>query len=294
MVITRQPFCWKWLSVTKVSKYGKSEYSRALNASYMFQPLMSFWFYPITNGFTDAPSIKLDHATWNVTWSLELCIFCGLYFDFVLSPVFKYKAVVGVLCSSIGVLYQGRIFLAATERKNITDLFCFERAHYKVFIFLCFLSWRMQTLQRVRNVWRLSSQYHKTTLLFITRFLYWTFLYLLSLFGMFFRCLFVLTYFDSSRPHTHATTHATGKQIVRAKMTSLDAIFCRGNKSSSHFLARFYSRKHKKSTARASRSWKKLSSTYRQVYHSLRAQSWACVLREKCLSPCCLVFLFLP
>ena len=115
-------------------------------------------FYPITNGFTDAPSIKPDHATWNVTWSLELCIFCGFYFDFVLSPVFKYKAVVGVLCSSIGVLYQGRIFLAATERKNITDLFCFERAHYKVFIFLCFLSWRMQTLQRARNVCRLSSQ----------------------------------------------------------------------------------------------------------------------------------------
>ena len=35
--------CWKWISVTKVSKYGKSEYSRALNASYTFQPLMSFW-----------------------------------------------------------------------------------------------------------------------------------------------------------------------------------------------------------------------------------------------------------
>ena len=28
---------------TKVSKYGKSEYSQALNASYTFQPLMSFW-----------------------------------------------------------------------------------------------------------------------------------------------------------------------------------------------------------------------------------------------------------
>ena len=35
--------CWKWISFTKVSKYGKIEYSRALNASYMFQPLMSFW-----------------------------------------------------------------------------------------------------------------------------------------------------------------------------------------------------------------------------------------------------------
>ena len=36
--------CLKWMSVTKVSKYGKSEYSRTVNASYMFQPLMSFWF----------------------------------------------------------------------------------------------------------------------------------------------------------------------------------------------------------------------------------------------------------
>ena len=35
--------CCKWISVTKVSKYGKSEYSRALNARYTFQPLMGFW-----------------------------------------------------------------------------------------------------------------------------------------------------------------------------------------------------------------------------------------------------------
>ena len=90
--------------------------------------------------------------------SIELCIFYWLYFDFVLLPVFKYKAFVGVLSSSIWVLYQGQIFLAAMERKNITDLFCFERAYLKVFIFWCFLSWRMQTLQRARNVWRLNSQ----------------------------------------------------------------------------------------------------------------------------------------
>ena len=38
MVIARQPLWWKWISVTKVSKYGKVEYSRALNASYTFQP----------------------------------------------------------------------------------------------------------------------------------------------------------------------------------------------------------------------------------------------------------------
>ena len=32
----------KWISVTKISKYGQNEYSQALNASYTFQPLMSF------------------------------------------------------------------------------------------------------------------------------------------------------------------------------------------------------------------------------------------------------------
>ena len=48
----------------------------------------------------------------------------------------KYKDFVGVLSSSIWVLYHGRIFLAATERENITYLFCFERAHYKVLLLL--------------------------------------------------------------------------------------------------------------------------------------------------------------
>ena len=33
----------KWISFIKFSKYGQSEYSRALNASYTFQPLVNFW-----------------------------------------------------------------------------------------------------------------------------------------------------------------------------------------------------------------------------------------------------------
>ena len=97
-------------------------------------------------------------------------------------------------------------------------------------------------------------------------FLYWTFLCLLSLIGFFSRYLFVLTYFDSSRRHTHATTHVTGTQIVRAKMTSLDAIFCRGNKSSSRSLARFSRRKHKNLPLALRAREKELSSTCRQVY----------------------------
>ena len=95
--------------------------------------------------------------------SIELRIFCGLYFDFVLSTVIKYKALVGVLSSSIGQCLstlRESDFPAATEQKHMTDFFCFERAHYttKFFIFLCFISWRMQTLQRARNFWRLNSQ----------------------------------------------------------------------------------------------------------------------------------------
>ena len=42
----------------------------------------------------------------------------------------------------------------------------------------------------------------------------------------------------------NATAHATGTQIVRAKMRSLDAIFCRGNKSGSRSLFRFCHRKN--------------------------------------------------
>ena len=44
-----------------------------------------------------------------------------------------YRLYSGVLSSSIWILYQGRIFLAATERKNITDLLCFEHAQDKIF-----------------------------------------------------------------------------------------------------------------------------------------------------------------
>ena len=57
----------------------------------------------------------------------------------VLSRVFKYEAVVSVFSSSIWVFYQGRIFLAATGEKNITDLFCLERARFKFFIFSIYL-----------------------------------------------------------------------------------------------------------------------------------------------------------
>ena len=133
----------------------------------------------------------------------------------------------------------------------------------KFFFLFCFLSWRMETLQGARNVWRLNSQisqdgtfvHYPFFVLNIPLFTLLTFSY--RNFFSLFVCFEIFWQL--------ATTHATGTQIVRAKMTSLDAIFCRGNKSSSHSLARFCRRKHKKSTARTSRSWKNLSSTCRQV-----------------------------
>ena len=89
-------------------------------------------FYPITNGFT-------PHETWlELLWTVYFfagCILISFYRLYLL----KYKAFLGVLYSSIWVLYQGRIFLAATEWENITYLYCFERAHYKVLLLLLLL-----------------------------------------------------------------------------------------------------------------------------------------------------------
>ena len=173
--------------------------------------------------------------------SIELYIFCRLYFDFVLSSVFKHKVVLAVLSSAIWVLYQGRIFLrlVATGRKNITDLF--ECTQYKVSIFFFMFSFVVYA-NLATSLKRLETELKniKTALLFITWFLCWIFLYFLSFIKTFFHYLLVLTYFDSSRwQYTHETTHATGMQIVCNKMTSLDMIFCRGNKSSSRSLALF-------------------------------------------------------
>ena len=130
----------------------------------------------------------------------------------------------------------------------------------------------MQTWQQDKTSGDWTHKYHKMALWLITLFLYWTFLYLLPLIGIFFHYLFVLTYFDSLQWHK-----PTGTQIVCAKMTSLNAIFCRGNKLSSRSLARFCCRKHKKFTAQASCSWKILSSTCRQVYGTMYNSSKLCM-----------------
>ena len=68
----------------------------------------------------------------------------------------------------------------------------------------------------------------------------------------------ILTYYDSSRWVTHATTHATGTQIVRAKTTSLDAIFL-GETSRTPALSLAFCAENMKHLPReATRSWKKI------------------------------------
>ena len=64
MVIAQQPF------FTKVSKYGKIEYSGALNASYTFQPVMSFCLYlePLSLWFSTRQSIFLFFSIYFFFW----------------------------------------------------------------------------------------------------------------------------------------------------------------------------------------------------------------------------------
>ena len=150
--------------------------------------------------------------------------------------------------TKLGFFWQPR------SEKRLPTCFVLSARTTKFFVLFCFLSRRMQTLPRARNVRRLNSQISHGTFVHYPFFLLNIPLCTFSYRIFFSRYLFVLTYFDSSRRHTHATTHAAGTQIGLTKMTSLDAIFCRGNKSSSRSLARFCRRKHKKSTARASRS----------------------------------------
>ena len=74
--------------------------------------------------------------------SIKLCIFFGLYFDFVLSRVFKYKALVGDLSSFIRALYQGWIFLAATEQKRYRRVLLWAHALQSFYFFMfCFMAY---------------------------------------------------------------------------------------------------------------------------------------------------------
>ena len=80
------------------------------------------------------------------------------------------------------------------------------RALQSFFFYVFFFSWRMQTLQRARNVLRLNSQISQNGTFVHYLFLCWTFLCLLSLIGIFsVICLFrhTLTARDDTRTRQH-------------------------------------------------------------------------------------------
>ena len=218
------------------------------------------------------------HETWlELFWSKFnwTVYFLQAYFDFFLSPVFKYKALVGDLSSFIRALYQGRIFLTATEQKRYRLVLLWAHALQSFYFFVLFHGvckpcndsyvlelhlWRARP--ETSGDW--THKYHQTALLFITGFLYWTFLYslyLLSLIGIFFP-LFVCFNILWRLATIHALDDTLDRDANCSRQNDVTWwIFCRET-SRAHFCRR----KHKKSTARAqSRSWKNLRSTCRQV-----------------------------
>ena len=143
-------------------------------------------------------------------------IFCRLYFDFVLSPVFKYKTLVGVLPSHLSTLPRPHCPDSHEAKKHYLFVLFWARALQ--LLFLSFLSWCMQTLQRFLCTWtpmmkgqagnvrRLNSQISQDRPFFSLPFFVLNiplFTYLLTFsFWNFSRRLFILTYFDRSRRHT--------------------------------------------------------------------------------------------
>ena len=118
------------------------------------------------NGFTDAPLIRPDHTTWNVTWTVlfQIRSFSGrfIFLHLSTSPRSDFPGSHGV-------------------KKHEGTCFVLNARTTKFWYFLCFLSWHMETLQWARNVWRVSSQMSQDG----TCFSYWAFLYLLSLVRIF-------------------------------------------------------------------------------------------------------------
>ena len=132
---------------------------------------------------TDAPSIKPDHATWIVTWTVLIQI------------RFRFIACIQIQSFSGRFIF---LYLSTLQRTNFPGSHG-SKKHYRLvlfrarslhsFLYIIFLSWRMQTLQRAWNVWRLNSQISQDGTFVHYRFLYWTFfylIYLLSLMGIFF------------------------------------------------------------------------------------------------------------
>ena len=122
-------------------------------------------------------------------------------------------------------LYQESVFF---KKKTLPTCFVLSACTSKFLFFYVFFHGACKPFNEPKKSGDWTHKYHKMALLFITHFLYWTFsylLYLLSLMGIFFCYLFVLTYVDSSWRHTHVTTHPTGMQYFAPKWRHLMRFF---------------------------------------------------------------------
>ena len=174
------------------------------------------------NDFTDAPSIKPDHSTLNVTWTVLIQIRLNCVFfegcipppptPFVLWPAFKYKALIaGIYLPPFEYFTKAGLSWQPWSEKTLPTCFVLSARTTK-FLFFVLSFMAHANLQRFLRTWspkRLETEltkYGKTALFFITLFLYWTFPFIYFIFFLLsefcFRYLFVLTYFDSSRRHT--------------------------------------------------------------------------------------------
>ena len=172
----------------------------------------------------------------------------------------------GVLSSSIWVLHQGLIFLAAMEWKNINELVLFQTRTLQSFdIFYVFFHgiWKPCNEPETSGEW--AHKCHKMALLFITRFSYWAFLYLLSLIRIFsVICLFwqTLTAHDDTRTRQHPWQ---GRKYFTPKWRHLMLLFAGETSRAFALLLAFAAETIRKYTTRTLCSWKNLSSTCRQV-----------------------------
>ena len=133
---------------------------------------------------------------------IQLCIFCGLYFDCIQIQSFS---------GHFNFLHLSTLprsdFPGSQGAKKHHRLVLFRWAGAKFLVFyVFFFLWRMQTLQRTRNVWRLNWQISQgCTFAHYAFFVLNVPLFTLSTFSLyrnFFRYLFVLTYFERTRQHT--------------------------------------------------------------------------------------------
>ena len=234
------------------------------------------WFYWCAVNETRSRHMKRDLNCFDPN-SIELCIFCKLYFDFFLSPVFKYKALVGDLSSFIRALYQGRIFLTATEQKRYRLVLLWAHALQSFYFFVLFHGvckpcndsyvlelhlWRArpETSGDWTHKYHQSRRHFCSLPVFCTEHFFIHFTYFLS--SEFFFPLFVCFNILWRLATIHALDDTLDRDANCSRQNDVTWwIFCRET-SRAHFCRR----KHKKSTARAqSRSWKNLRSTCRQV-----------------------------